>query len=391
MMKRIFVKCILPLACVLICFVLMKRISVHQILLGIDEVEEYVGEDAEYLPEGVGVETVTLQTGSEPAAAAQSAAESSAESSEAQTGGSGTEAGTADEAEEEESLYDKRLDYARIKNWKVLKSEEEPAVYRNLAITVAKTRELEGLTITTMPDGSYVLDGTYQGDQVGWIRMSPKWYKLTPGTYYFSDEGFSAAHKKCTLRFGEGYDTEEAGFKMQNVNKKSYGHRLVIGDEDYSRIWYGLRIKKGFTARNETLRFMIYRMEEASGAGSAPNPETGSDAAGAEEKLTDTSYPYEPCPVYKCDEEADFSEYGLIIMKKEEYNLLTEEERKRFYNNIRFQYIYMYDWFTIWFEDGTGITFREDEPGTGRYGTLDPAGRVLNADAVFERMLPKEI
>ena len=266
--------------------------------------------------------------------------------------------------EEETDLFHKYLDYGRLKLWSIA-GHEKDSFHRNYAINAAEEIDTDGLHMGINSDGSVTFNGTYRGKKDLWLKLSTVSYRLPKGTYYFYDEGFTASHDLCKLRFGEGKSTEN-GLRIETLIRDEKPGRFTVATNDYLNYYIGFRVKPGFTADNETVRFMIYR-----------------DWSYGKKDIPDT-LEYEPCPVLHYTGDDEVTKYAEFHMEKEEFQALTKKERNRFFNSMRDQYSRIYDWCTLDFRDGTGIQYVNGDPDTGRYGSLDAAKQVVNQTAKVE-------
>lgn len=262
-------------------------------------------------------------------------------------------------------------DFPKIEFWEVAASESGDTHHWNLALTSIDSKEIDGLTVELNHDGSFMLDGTYNGKKKYYLRLSPKNYTLPKGGYTFSDEGFAKKHKRCNLLVGQRYETEN-GNRVDNILKNDpEATRLIIEEEASAGVWYGFILSPGFTATHETVRFMLY-----------------SDTLLAEQGGDASELSFEPAPVCYYRGEKETENYILLRIDKERFSKLKSSERSRIVNNFRYQYDRMYEWATIVFEDGTGLHFCKEGPLSGTYGILDAAGRIAKELPTDESGIP---
>ena len=254
--------------------------------------------------------------------------------------------------------YFTRLSPEHVYLWEV--SADAVGKWDNLFLNGVEPQTYQGVTFTIEADGSIVISGANEGENLYWRCAAPG-MKMKDGNYILSDGGVSSKESGVYL-YLEGWKWTEGSPEPEKTLLATLPEQgtFTIDSSLYNEYWCGIRIPTGAPGRE--LRFLPMIRE-------AKNEDSRVEA------------PYMDCPMLYYEGEDKLKRIASFFMKKEEFLALPETDYQIFLNNIRYIYGMRYHclWCSIVFQDGTGIMWENCDPDHGIYGEVDNLGRILKA------------
>lgn len=225
--------------------------------------------------------------------------------------------------------------------------------YCNYFVSSAVVQK-DSYSISVGNDGSITFSGTNDTGDFAFeeLYLGPL---LPPGTYRLDVKSDTPVTHDEFLVYLEGWNTAADGTIVNTylAPTENSWDTFTIADNSYERYYIGVRIAPGYS--NSSLHFYAQVVP------SSARSDILQPISDTQNFLSDSSL---------------FYNFKTVYLPKSQLSLSTTRDWKDFLHSLRSQVKDPYDWYSVIFDDGTGIEFENCDPSKGKYGEVDPLGRV---------------
>lgn len=224
--------------------------------------------------------------------------------------------------------------------------------YRNYFVSTSVSHD--DYSISVAEDGSFTFHGKNTGEKPAYDTFY-KGALLPPGTYRFYTG--NPEDPENFYIYLEGWKTDENGNTDKTVLATYDGQTFIIDDSDrYDSYYLGIRIAAGYENESLHLSAQIIPAEFS--------PKENQPSASTQNNPADSALYYN---------------FKTVSVTKALLSSSVYRDWKIFLTGLRYQVkTGSVDWYTVLFDDGTGIEFPEGDSSNGIYGKTDPLGRVTS-------------
>lgn len=209
-------------------------------------------------------------------------------------------------------------------------------------------------SISVEEDGSFIFHGKNTDENPTYDTFY-KGALLAPGTYRFCTGNTEDPEKFYV--YLEGWKTDENG-NTEKTSLATYdGQVFTIDTSDkYDSYYLGIRVASGYEKESLHLSAQIIPAELS--------PEENQPSASRESNPADSTMYYN---------------FKTVSVTKDRLPQSAYRDWKTFLTELKYQIKdESVDWYTVLFDDGTGIEFPQGNSSYGIYGVIDPLGRVTS-------------